>query len=412
MSRRRNLTAGAVLLALIVGYVEPLPVSAQGSDAAFNSLRVAERIQRQYLEPQGLQDADYDLLAADFSTMSPTYVALLSASVTVGEAGDAVTIQVVGRVVHRPSSLYIVDIDGNELWRLDNPAAPDRAFLQGAFPAGLFQAGGITSHGGSLYIVDIGGPEGELWRLDNLAAPAGAVLQGAFPAGLSVPHGITSHGGSLYIVDIDGDELWRLDNPAAPAGAVLQGAFPAGLSVPSGITSHGGSLYIVDIDGDELWSLDNPAAPAGAFLQGVFPAGLSGPLSAPYGITSHGGSLYIVDTGDDELWSLDNPAAPARAFLQGAFPAGLLEASGITSDGAECMVRLARGATELKALSFAQGSIIFGTTFTDAPPAGTHTYTLAMKTMGPDTGCTARVSGAGVIPSMLVQSYYAGVVVP
>ena len=406
MSRRRNLAAGAVLLALIVGYVEPLPVSAQGGDAVFNSLRVAERIQRQYLEPQGLQDADYDLLAADFSTMSPTYVALLSASVTVGEAGDAVLIQVVGRVVHRPSPLYIMDDSSNGLWRLDNPAAPAGAVLQGAFPAGLSGPNGITSHGGSLYIVD-GGDDG-LWRLDNPAAPAGAVLQGAFPAGLSGPNGIMSHGGSLYIVDFSGRELWRLDNPAAPAGAVLQGAFPAGLSSPSGITSHGGSFYIMDDAGNGLWHLDDLAGPAGAVLQGTVPAG----LSRPNGIMSHGGSLYIVDFSGRELWRLDNPAAPAGAVLQGAFPAGLSSPSGITSYGADCMVRLARGATEIKALSFAQGSIIFGTTFTDAPPAGTHTYTLGMKTMGSDASCTARVSGAGVIPSMLVLSYYAGVVVP
>ena len=38
----------------------------------------------------GLQDTAHDLLTANLSTMSSTYVTVLSGSVTVGESGDAV----------------------------------------------------------------------------------------------------------------------------------------------------------------------------------------------------------------------------------------------------------------------------------------------------------------------------------
>ena len=59
--------------------------------------------------------------------------------------------------------------------------------------------------------------------------------------------GITSQGGSLYVVDSGTpDELWRIDDPTAPGSAVLEGSFPSGLATPTGITSQGGSLYVVD----------------------------------------------------------------------------------------------------------------------------------------------------------------------
>ena len=86
----------------------------------------------------------------------------------------------------------------------------------------------------------------DLWRIDDPTAPGSAVLEGSFPSGLTNPTGITSHGGSLYVVDSTGDELWRIDDPTAPGSAVLEGSFPSGLTLPQGITSHGGSLYVVD----------------------------------------------------------------------------------------------------------------------------------------------------------------------
>ena len=94
-----RMKAYLLLVALIagcVGLLLPAPVGAQGGNAVYNSLRVKIPIARQYLEPQGLQDAAYDLLYSGMSTMSLTYVTVMSGSVTVGEAGDAVLIHVTG----------------------------------------------------------------------------------------------------------------------------------------------------------------------------------------------------------------------------------------------------------------------------------------------------------------------------
>ena len=55
------------------GFVEPMPVYAQGGDVAYRSVRTQIPIARAYLEPQGLQDADFDLLTSNLSTMSSTY---------------------------------------------------------------------------------------------------------------------------------------------------------------------------------------------------------------------------------------------------------------------------------------------------------------------------------------------------
>lgn len=99
MSRRRNLTAGAILLVLLVGYVElrvPVPVGAQGGNAVYRSLRTEIPIAREYLEPQGLQDAAWDILTDGIQVTSATYVNVMSASVTVGELGDAVLVHMRG----------------------------------------------------------------------------------------------------------------------------------------------------------------------------------------------------------------------------------------------------------------------------------------------------------------------------
>lgn len=74
------------------------------------------------------------------------------------------------------------------------------------------------------------------------------------------------------------------------------------------------------------------------------------------------------------------------------------------------MIRLARGTTEIEAVSFTTGRVLFDTTFTDAPGPGTHTYNVQVRTVQ-QGGCTAyRGDGLVPMPSMLVQSYYAGVI--
>ena len=394
-----------LLFAGLFALLLPAPIVAQGRDAVYRTLRVEFPIERRYLEPQGLQDAAYDLLTADMSTMSSTYVTVLSASVTVGEAGDAVTVHLTGQIGWMGAALYVVDNDGDELWRFADPTAPGSAALEGSFPSGLMFPGGITSHGGALYVVDADGDE--LWRIDDPTAPGSAVLEGSFPSGLEQPTGITSHDGALYVVDAGTPKsLWRIDDPTAPGSAVLEGSFPSGLGQPIGITSHDGALYVVDADGDELWRIDDPTAPGSAVLEGSFPSG----ITSPGGITSHDGALYVVDADFDELWRIDDPTAPGSAVLEGSFPSGITSPGGITAIGAApCMIRLARGTTEIEGLELDKGRILFDATFTDAPGVGTHTYSLQMRTQDPNTLCTAyRGEGLVPMPSLLVQSFYAG----
>ena len=407
---RRPILLAALLFGLLVGYVElrvPDPVEAQGGDAVYRSLRVQIPIERQYLEPQGLQDAAYDLLTADTNIMSSTYVTVLSAPVTVGEVGDAVILHVTGRFGWMESVLYVVDFGSpDELWRIDNATTPSAAVLEGSFPSGLSNPRGITSHGGALYVVDDGSPD-ELWRIDDATTPSGAVLEGSFPSGLQTPQGITSHAGALYVVNerIPEAQLWRIDNATTPSGAVLEGSFPTGLSDPRGITSHGGALYIVDNDGDELWRIDDATTPSGAVLEGSFPSGLFN----PQGITSHGGALYIVDNDGDEVWRIDNATTPSGAVLEGSFPSGLFGPLGITSvpATAPCEIRIGRGATDIETVVLDSGMVIFDTSFVDAPPVGTHVYSVQMRTQS-KTPCNAYRGGPSPMPSLLVESFYAG----
>lgn len=84
-------------VAYLLGLLLPVTLGAQGGDAVYRSIRTEIPIAREYLEPQGLQDAASDVLTTERSISSNTYENVLSASVTVGESGDAVLIHVIGR---------------------------------------------------------------------------------------------------------------------------------------------------------------------------------------------------------------------------------------------------------------------------------------------------------------------------
>ena len=399
--RRPTIIVAILLAALCM----PVTLEAQGGDVAYRSIRTLIPIARAYLEPQGLQDASYDLLTSNFSTMSSTYQTVLSGSVTVGEAGDAVTVHVTGQIGWMGAAIYVVDFTGAELWRIDDSTNPGGSVLEGDFPSGLTALRGITSHAGALYVVDFTGAD--LWRIDDPTSPGSAVREGSFPSGLTNPNGITSHAGALYVVDSGSpDQLWRIDDPTSPGSAVLEGSFPSGLTNPAGITSHAGALYVVDSTGADLWRIDDPTSPGSAVREGGFPSG----LASPAGITSHAGALYVLDSTDADLWRIDDPTSPGSAVLEGSFPSGLTGPAGIVSLGeAPCMIRVARGTTEIEGVELDEGRILFDATFTDAPPVGTHTYSLQMRTQDPNTLCTAyRGDGTVPLPSILVQSYYAG----
>ena len=238
---RRPTFLAAILLALLV----PVTGGAQGGNAAYNSLRLATPLAREYMEPQGAQDSAYDLLTADTTVMSSTYVTVMSGTVTTGEADDAVAVHVTGQFGVMVS-LYVVDDTGRELWRISDPTAPGGAISSGAFPAGLTEPNGITSHGGSLYVVDR-----QRRRVMANQRPFGTGrgnLAGAFPSGIGTPTGITSHGGSLYVVDPTRRRVMANQRCFGTGRGNPRGRVPIRATLlPNGITSHGGSLYVVDV---------------------------------------------------------------------------------------------------------------------------------------------------------------------
>ena len=147
-------------------------------------------------------------------------------------------------------ALLIVDDSGDELWRID-PADPDDTSGDfgevggpgnGSLPSGLTQPVSMTSHDGALYVVDSDGEQ--LWRIDpsnpgSTTSPYGH--QGTLPSGLTAGHSMTSHDGALYVADNSGDELWRInpsdpDSTASPYGNL--GTLPSGLTEPRGMTSY------------------------------------------------------------------------------------------------------------------------------------------------------------------------------
>ena len=161
--------------------------------------------------------------------MSSTYVTVLSGSVTVGEAGDAVTVHVTGQIgwMRRGVLRSTGALTGDELWRIGDPTSPGAAVLEGLIPFRPLvaePASRLTAW--SLYVADSGTPD-QLWRIDDPTSPGAAVLEGSLPSGLSTPTGITSHGGSLYVADTGTpDQLWRIDDPTSPGAAVLEGSLP------------------------------------------------------------------------------------------------------------------------------------------------------------------------------------------
>ena len=359
----------------------------------------------------GLQDAAHAILTADSSTMSSTYATVLSASVTVGAASDAVRVDVTALLGWMGPAVYVVDSREppslvTELWQIERPENPALATNQGSFPSGLNAPAGITSHGGAVYVVDDTGDE--LWRCADPTSPSACVTQGSFPSGLGTPGGITSHAGAVYVVD-DGspDELWRCADPTSPSACVTQGSFPSGLTAPRGITSHGGAVYVVDSGGvDEMWRCLDPTSPGSCTLQGTFPSG----LTAPQGITSHSGAVYVVDGTAAGMWRCADPTSPDECINQGSFPALLENPRGITSLGSgPCDIRLARGTTGVETITLTEGRILLDASFTDAPGVGTHTYAIQMKTANPNTLCTVyRGQGETPLPALFVQAFYGG----
>ena len=254
----------------------------------------------------------------------------------------------------------------------------------------------------------------ELWRLADLSDPSTATLVGEFPSSspsFGSASGMAVVGGVLYIVDSTGDRLWRLADLSDPSTATLVGAFPDGLDSPGGLAQVAGVLYIMDHTNPySLWRLANLASPSGATKVSNVVSSLGQSSS---GMVSSGGVIYVrsyqsLGASGTYLWRIDDPSIPFSAIRVGQLPYGV-STGGITfvDPMGDCMVRLARGTTEIAGVSFPD-RVLFDNTFVDSPPVGTHTYAVQVRTVQPD-GCTAYLGdGLVPIPSLFVQSYYGG----
>ena len=228
----------------------------------------------------GLQDAAHDILTADTSTMSSTYVTLLSGEVDVGEAGDAVRVDVTAQLGWMGAALFVVDDGGREIWQLESPANPALATNQGSFPSGLGEPTGVAFHEGAIYVVDNLLPQEEMWRCADPTSPGLCTSQGSFPTSLNGPQGIVSHGGAVYVGDSDAtpNEMWRCADPTSPGLCTSQGSFPSGIGFLQGMASFDGAVYVVDsLTPDEMWRCADPTDPGACTNQGSFPIGLDRP---------------------------------------------------------------------------------------------------------------------------------------
>ena len=219
--------------------------------------------------------------------MSSTYQTILSGSVTVGEAGDAVTVHVTGQIGWMGAVLYAVndtpEAGRNELWRIDDPTStwaggPWKA----TFPSGLTDPQGITSHGGALYVV-VHGTGDELWRIDDPTSVRGSAVLGrqhSPPASRSRYGHHVSRRGALRGGRRHGRRIVEDRRPdfSPWVGGPWKATFPSGLTDPRGITSHGGlALRGGQCDGDGIVEDRRPDESPGSAVskKATFPSGLT-----------------------------------------------------------------------------------------------------------------------------------------
>ena len=98
----------------------------------------------------GLQDAAHAILTSDTSTMSSTYVDILIADVYVGEAGDAVRVDVTAQLGWMGAGLFIVE-DTRGFWMLSDLGNAGSATEEGRLGVGPSPSG-MTICGGTLYV--------------------------------------------------------------------------------------------------------------------------------------------------------------------------------------------------------------------------------------------------------------------
>lgn len=344
----------------------------------------------------GLADAAHDLVTASTSTMSSAYQTIMSATVNVDEQGDRVLIDVTAQLGRMGAGLFIADLDGLELWMVENPSMPTGT--SASFPSGLDDPRGMTVIGGTLHVVDASGN-----MVFAFADPADltASITRTLPSDLGNPRGAATDGTALYVAD-DGlvERLFRFADPTDLTAFTAED-FPAAVGSPRGMTMISGTLYVATAT--RLWTFTDLTD-----LSGGTNAGFPALLTSARGLTTDGSAIYVSHTGGtDRLWTCPDPA-DLSTCTSADMPSGLSNPRGMAPIGnAPCDIRISRGTTDVETITLDAGRIWLDATFVDRPSAGTYTYALQHKTSDPNTVCTAyRGDGSVPMPSMLVQVVY------
>ena len=420
----KKMLVSVLLIGFLFGLPMPVSVGAQGGEAVYKSLGVIGALRvggtARFEGPVygvGPQDVASDLLTSSINVMSSTYVTVMSGSVTTSEPGDSVLVHVTGQF-RQMDPLYIVD-SNEKLWRLDDLEDPSSAILKGSLPSDFTSLGGMLSKNGSLYMINNGSTPKQLWRLTDFSDPSSATLVDTFPSQISSVAGFTAHGGSFYIL-LTSRKLWSLDDLSDPSSATLVGTLPVWPSTyPSiaGFTSYGGSLWLTvrnsatntTSTNTRFYRIDNPSTPSVIIDVGQTWATVSALVTfneVVYALGFRGSNYTGAVSGFVSFPNLDSSRSP---MFIGILPAGMSTIGDMAAVNpmGDCMVRLARGTTEIEGVSFPD-RILFDNTVVDSPPVGTHTYAVQVRTVQPD-GCTAYL-GDGLVPmpSLFVQSYYGG----
>jgi ELWxxDGT repeat protein len=208
------------------------------------------------------------------------------------------------------------DVNGNELWKLNEAGIPVlvKDILAGAgsaYPTSLYNVNG------TLYFTANDGVHGaELWKSDGTAA--GTVLAKDINGRTysSDPNSLIDVAGILYFVannGVDGQELWKI-NPATGIPVKLEINVGANGFAISYLTNINGTLYFQasdDVNGYELWKIGSTGNPE--------LINLGTGSSSPSNLTNVNGVLYFRanseysgDTivGYGQLWKINGSGQP------------------------------------------------------------------------------------------------------
>ena len=174
-----------------------------------------------------------------------------------------------------------------------------RVGTERGFKVSEFDAVGLTSHGGKLYMVGSG--TDRLYTLDTDTGVATRVgTSNNFGVSRSTPSCLASHGGTLYLTASTPSFIgsityfYTLDTTTGAATRVgsTQPGFNVGEQAPTGLASHSNVLYFVGTGNDSLYTL-NPTTGVGSKVGTLTRFGRT--FRDPIGLASHDAKLYTSD---------------------------------------------------------------------------------------------------------------------